>query len=257
MPFSVLIVAYGTDRPEGNAAEIQADELTEIIGTEVHTAYLHVGDPKMDEALAEIAQEKTDSLVVLPLFMASGSRTDSPIFEIFDVNEDTRRGSIELEGRRVEVYVADTFTMSPEYPDAVRDAVGRMAGTKDAGIIAVGHGSREGRNLNVVKNGARALKNAGYDVVCCSNEFNEPSVEKALAETAKKHDSIFVLPMFISASKHSRKDVPIKLGLAENVSDGMVNVGGKNVHVKIMQEIGLCPEITGILCESIRASGFR
>ncbi|MBO4797155.1 MAG: hypothetical protein J5494_00030 [Candidatus Methanomethylophilaceae archaeon] len=255
MKYSVILEAYGTS-PVFDSAEFQSDRLTELLGMEVYTAYSRRGEPSVDEVLEEVAGENPDALVIVPFYFAPSATTDGGTLERFGADTETRRGTIDLSGKKTEVYIAKLFITEQE---ALKKAVVKMvkekAGT-DTGIMLVGHGSRDGRNLAMVRPFADALSAEGYDTVCGSNEFDEPTVEMMTEELASRKDKIAVLPMFISPNKHSRQDIPPKLGLKEFQTSGTVSAGGRTVHIEMLPEIGSCPELTGILLKTIRDSGF-
>ena len=251
MRYSVILEAYGTS-PIFDSAEFQADRLTEELGMEVHAAYSHRGEPSVEETLQEIASEDPDVLVVIPFYFAPSPTTEGGTFERFGVDPKTRRGVIKLSGKDVEVRVARMFITEEEgLKEAVKAVVSKKAG-KDTGIMLVGHGSRNGKNLEMMRPFGAALSSEGYDVLCGSNEFDEETVESMLLDLASRKDKVAVLPMFISPNKHSREDVPPKLGLGIGKTSGTVSVNGRRVEVEMLPEIGSCPEITGILAKTVR-----
>ncbi len=253
MRCSIIVEGYGGS-PIFSSTEFHADRLTELLGTEVHFGYAHMGEPTMQDALGEVSSEDPDALVVVPLYYAPGDYTDGDTMKRFNADPATRRGKFDLEGREVDVYVARMFITEPGMKDVVRNVVSKV--DKDTGIILVGHGSQDGRNQSMVRPFADALREDGYDVLSGSNEFDEDTVESMVSAMAARHGRIAVLPMFISPNHHSRVDVPPKLGLAEKQTSGKAVIDGKEVQIDMLPEIGTCPELTPLLLNTVRDSGF-
>jgi len=257
MKHAIIIEGYGTGSDYQCANEIVAERLTEILGEEVHYGCAHMGEPKIEDTIAEVAEEGPDAVVVVPMYFAESGYTVGNTFKRFNADPSTRRGRMELGGKQVETYVAKVFTSFPEMHDFFRKKAEQYAPDKSkVGFIMVGHGSRTGENSSVVEGFGDRLRSLGYDVVCCSNEFAKITVEDALRELASRKGEVVVIPMFISPNHHYREEVSVKLGLSKEMSSGTVSVDGKDVKVLMTEEIGISDGVTPIILKSIRESGF-
>lgn len=79
------------------------------------------------------------------------------------------------------------------------------------GLILVGHGSREeGFNSAMKKVAAALRKEEKFDFVLCAyNEITSPSFPEAVEILVKKGaEKITVLPYFLQAGRHVRRDIP-------------------------------------------------
>ncbi len=257
MTHAIIIEGYGTGSDYDCANAIIAERLTEILGEEVYYGCAHIGEPDIDEVIDEVGSEGPDSIVVVPMYFASSNFTVGNTMKRFNANPETRRGKLLLYGKEINTYVAKVFTSYPEMNDFFKRVAEKYAsGKDDVGFLMVGHGSRTGENNSIVEGFGDALRSDGYDVVCCSNEFAEVTVEEALKDIASRKDEIVVIPMFVSPNHHYREEVSSKLGLSKGLSSGTVRVDGREVKVVMTEEIGISREITPIILKSIRESGF-
>ncbi|MBR2255601.1 MAG: hypothetical protein IJ856_07350, partial [Candidatus Methanomethylophilaceae archaeon] len=204
------------------------------------------------EAVSEAVEDGADRIIVVPFYFAPGKITDGTTLERVMADEDSRTGSVEVGGRDIPVSVARMFITYPSVKNVILSVCRTEVKDKEkTGIMMVGHGSRDGHNLAIVRKLGDAAVSDGFDVICCSNEFDEPSIQTALREMSSRKSDIVVIPMFISPNKHSRTDVPTNLGLGARVLEGNVDVNGKTVHLRVANEIGLAEGITKILAESL------
>lgn len=122
------------------------------------------------------------------------------------------------------------------------------------GIILGGHGSTMSFNKGVLEMQADRLRAKGYDNVYVGfNETSFPSIREAAEEMVKDgYDRIVVLPFFVASGLHVTRDFPVKhFGLPRDATDGVCEIGGKDVEVHIEQPFGEEPLLTELLTERI------
>lgn len=122
------------------------------------------------------------------------------------------------------------------------------------GILIAGHGSTMAFNKGVLEMQAGLLKSKGYDNVYVGfNEFSIPSIRETAEEMVEDgYDDIVVLPFFVASGLHVTRDIPVNhFGLPREATDGVVEILGKQVRVRIDQPFGEDPNLTDILVERI------
>ncbi len=122
------------------------------------------------------------------------------------------------------------------------------------GIILGGHGSTMSFNKGVLEMQADRLRAKGYgNVYVGFNETSFPSIREAAEEMVKDgYDRIVVLPFFVASGLHVTRDFPVKhFGLPRDATDGVCEIGGKDVEVHIEQPFGEEPLLTELLAERI------
>ncbi len=249
---SVLIVAHGSSEDlNGDAAPMFAEKLTASLGRKVHYAYKGDIEPTVESALKGISEEDPDRIVVLPLFFAPGIFADRFIPKMFGLGPGEREGKMELDGKTVDVVIAEAFGIRPGMREVMENIVDSRA-PKDGRttVMLIGHGSKDPANSDTVELNAGYARDMGFDVVCCYNEFDSPTVEEGLEQAlATGSDSILVIPMFTSSSHHSVVEIPGKLGLDVGQSEGVVG------HTRLIyaKEVGLSPGMEDVLLEEYRS----
>ena len=120
------------------------------------------------------------------------------------------------------------------------------------GIILGGHGSTMSFNKGVLEMQADRLRAKGYDNVYVGfNETSFPSIREAAEEMVKDgYDRIVILPFFVASGLHVVRDFPMKhFGFPRDATDGVCEIGGKDVEIHIEQPFGEEPLLTDILAE--------
>jgi sirohydrochlorin ferrochelatase len=257
MRHAIIIEGYGTASGYECANQMHAERLTEMLGEEVYYGCAHIGEPAIEDTIEEVASEEPDALIVVPLYFAPSDFTEGNTLRRFNADPKTRRGRFDLGGREVDVYVAKVFTTDPGMVDYIRRiAASEVKDKQRTGIILVGHGSRTGENMAIIEGFRKDLAEQGYDVVSCSNEFSEQTVEAGLETISSRKDDIVVIPMFVSPNHHAREEVTAKLGLGKGRMEGTVAKNGKSISIRMVEEIGCRREVLPILLRTIRESGF-
>ena len=122
------------------------------------------------------------------------------------------------------------------------------------GIMIGGHGSTMSFNKGVLEMQADRLRDKGYDNVYVGfNETSFPSIREAAEEmVADGYDDIVVLPFFVASGLHVTRDIPMKhFGLPRNATEGVSEIDGVEVRVRIEQPFGDEPLLADILAERV------
>ncbi len=255
MTYAILVEGHGSGLDCMSAVEYHAERLKEIFGDRVRIGYARHGRPTVDEAVEGIIADGYTKMVVVPLFYAPGWFTDGNTMKRFNVDPETRHGTCSVGGHELQVYVSRMFITDDRMKDIVIKIVGTKAGRAD-GILLLGHGSKDGRNLNISRVFAEHLTYCGRRVVCCSNEFDHPDLQEGVDALARRAGSITILPMFVSPGNHTRVEIPEKLGIDPKTREGYTTADGREVPVRILDELGLNPDITQILVDMIHEAEY-
>ncbi len=104
----LLVLGHGSTLPYNKA---MVEELAMMIKKRhagpVRTAYLNANDPKISEGLKSFSGTGVKRIVAIPLFLAAGVHTLEDIPRELGIPKGERCGSIELDGRMVEVTCAE------------------------------------------------------------------------------------------------------------------------------------------------------
>jgi sirohydrochlorin cobaltochelatase len=121
------------------------------------------------------------------------------------------------------------------------------------GVLIIGHGSKLNYNKEIMELHAKRLRERGFENVHIGfNETSSPLIEETLERMAEDGiNKIYALPLFIASGVHLTEDIPAKLGIPENSSNGVVTINGRRMDVKYATAIGDDPYITEILIKKI------
>ncbi len=121
------------------------------------------------------------------------------------------------------------------------------------GIMIIGHGSKLSFNKHIMELHAGRLRERGFENIYIGyNETSFPTIEDTLEVMAADGiDTIYALPLFIASGIHLTRDVPGKLRIPENSTEGIVDVNGRTVRVKYASPIGSDLRVTDILADKI------
>ncbi len=254
MTDSVLIVAHGSDKTEwGDAARQCAEALTEMLAQEVHYAYKGDDEPTIPSVLEEIAGERPDRLVVVPLFFAPGMFSERVIPPKFGIPPGGREGSMDIGGRPVRTVVTEAFGTDPLMEGILSEVLARHP-PEDTSVLLVSHGSKDRANRDTVEMNAERVRKLGYPAHVCFNEMEEPDVPEGLEDAAGDgRGTVVVIPMFVSPGNHTVRDIPGKLGLRDGEREAVREVGGRSVRVVYEREIGLSPGVARIVLGQLRS----
>ncbi len=107
-----LVLGHGSTLPYNRDLVEEMARLIEISHPgPVKTAYLNANEPHIPEGLQSFAGTKVNKIVALPLFLAHGVHTKEDIPRELGVDETSRKGAINIEGRSVEVFCAEPLGM--------------------------------------------------------------------------------------------------------------------------------------------------
>lgn len=208
--------------------------------------------------LSELAAEGADTIAVVPLFLAKSFFSDYVVLKLVGLPGGATTGRVDKQWRTLTLSMAATFGDRPAMSDVMLDAVAGLDPDGTTNLL-IGHVSNDGSSLRTVETNADHLRSAGYDVVCCFNEMQDPDVEAGLAEALSRgRTRIYAIPMFVSPRFHTTEEIPRGLGIPEG--SGRTELDG--VSITYSREIGMEPDISGIVAslaeealESIRSKG--
>lgn len=235
----ILLVGYGSKEPDASETmAMQASRLSEIRSEKVYTAFYRVNTPSIPDAMKQIAADGVDQLAVVPMLISDSSMTSEIIPGAIGI--EGHKGETIVDGKKIEVIMSGAIGTDAGVPALFCDAIKAFGGKSDTPILFIGHGSKDNKNPDTVRAAGEAVKAAGYsDVSVCFNEFNTPTVEDAFAHALENADDlILALPMFIADGVHLKKDIPPKIGIAVDTSEGYVEHNGKKIKVIRTPSIG-------------------
>ena len=104
----ILVLGHGSTLPY-NKDLVEA--LAAMIGKShpgpVRTAYLNANEPHIPDGLNSFADTSVSRIVALPLFLAHGVHTKEDIPRELGVDVQSRKGMVNIDGRKVEVFCAE------------------------------------------------------------------------------------------------------------------------------------------------------
>ncbi len=251
MKTAILLATYGSRYSEtDNSATRNAKKIEESTGYPVYIAYIHLA-PSIQDALGRMAGDGVERIIVVPLFMFSGSTPDLTVRKEIGLDSESRSGRISVDGKDIDVVFAGTFGDHPRIGSVIGSICERYdVSSTDTAIMLIFHGSKtDGPDSNVLfcEDKASAL---GFEVLCAYNEFQDPTIEDAVKTLASEGKNILAIPMFVSPGKHTLEDIPPKLQITEG-REATVECDGKKVHVTYTELIGMDAGIADIILDRI------
>lgn len=120
------------------------------------------------------------------------------------------------------------------------------------GVILILHGSRVEEWKNIAIKYKEMLEAYFPLVEYGFLEFNQPDLKTALITLVNKGATdIIAVPLLFAAGVHFYRDIPKLLGVNE---DGIIEINGKKIRVKIAKPIGIDKRIAEILKERVEES---
>ena len=236
MKDGIIIVGYGTRK--GNLEEVlnsQADRIRKMTGHEVGIAYFRVSSPTIPEAIEAMAKKGVDRVVFVPYFVADGTLTHELIPQKMGLSPNVYIGETKVSGRDMFLYFTRAFNFSTVVTDIICEKIEKAGGSKDSGVLVLGHGSRDPTLMNrkVVERNAQRLIARGYKhTTFAFNEFCEPtirdSIDKLVSEGVKE---IVCIPLFIAMGLHLGDEIPEQIGIPSYSDGGMIKVDGKDIKI--------------------------
>ena len=258
MKNGILLVGYGTRK--GNLEEIleeQASRLRASTAYDVGIGYFRVSKPSIPEAMERMAADGTERVVVVPYYVAEGTLTYDLIPEKIGLHKRMRDGTAEFSGRKIRVHIADAFNFSPAVTDIICDRIRESGGTRDSGILIIGHGTRDPSMMNyaAVERNAERLKERGYrHVRFAFNEFCAPAIRDSLAELVSEGaEDIVCVPLFIAMGLHLGEEIPEQIGIPAYSSGSTADIGGRNITVSYTRPLEDDPRLAELIMSRISA----
>lgn len=250
MTKGIMIVGYGTRK--GNLEEIlyrQAARMRARGIDNVYVGYFRVSTPSIPAALEQMAADGVDDILVMPYYIAEGRLTYELIPGKLGISGNA--GTVEVGGRSVKLRMAPAFGGSPVLADIVCDRVADSGGSKDDGVMIIGHGSRDDMsgNKDVMEANASRLTARGYGHVAYTfNEFCEPSIAEAVAGLAAEGvEKIVAVPLFVAMGLHLGEEVPEQIGIPAYSQGGTITAGGRKIEVKYAKPVEDDPRLLEIM----------
>lgn len=250
----ILIVGHGSRYDYNkNVMELQAKRLREKGFERVYIGFNEASEPSIEDAMISMARDGIDDVMVIPFFIASGLHMTRDIPPKIGLASGVREGTVDIEGRSMNVCFEKPFGNDPLLARILRDNISEASGGKKrTAALIIGHGSKLGYNQETVEFQTEELRKLGLDAHSAFNEFNEPKIEETMERLASEGaDEIIVAPLFISLGDHLKNDVPPKIGLKDGISEGDAVFAGRTVGVKYLLPIGEDPRLTEVLAEKI------
>jgi sirohydrochlorin cobaltochelatase len=99
-------------------------------------------------------------------------------------------------------------------------------------ILIVGHGSREARSNEAFEALVAAYRGRADAVVAHAYvELARPTIDEALADLARQHRRIVVVPLFLFMVGHTKNDIPIALARARLAAPGVELIATRELGV--------------------------
>ena len=249
---AILICAHGSKEAEtGSAVREHSVRVSELTKLPVYYGFNASEEPAIPDVLKKMVSDGFDEIIVIPLFFAPGYLANKVIPKALGLEADVSEGEEVIAGKHVRIRITGVFGNHPGMKDVMYSVISSTGlPTKDTAVILVGHGSKDGKNSAVVEYNASFVSSMGYKAICAYNEMQSPTVEDALSTALNAgYSHIIAIPMFVSPSVHSTREIPEKLGIK---SGRTAHVG--NADIIYCEEIGMNPMIAEILAD--RAEGI-
>ena len=236
MKDGIIIVGYGTRK--GNLEDIlksQAARVKELTEFDVGIAYYRVSSPTIPEAIEGMVKKGVDRIVLVPYFVADGTLTHELIPEKMGLAPNVYIGETVVSGKKVFLYLTKAFNFSTIITDIICDRIVQAGGSKDSGILILGHGSRDPTLMNraVIERNTQRLISRGYvHTRFAFNEFCEPSIKDSISELVSQGiKDLVCIPLFIAMGLHLGDEIPEQIGIPPYSDGGNINVDGKDIKV--------------------------
>jgi len=159
MKKGILIVGYGTRT--GNLIDVlekQAARLRARGRENVYVCYFRVSHPTIQEALAKMADDGVDTVLAVPYYIAEGRLTYELIPEKMGIPK-CASGVADINGKKVRIFMSHAFGRTHILTHILCDRIAEAGGSKDSGILVIGHGSRDivDSNREIIKLNAARL----------------------------------------------------------------------------------------------------
>lgn len=121
--------------------------------------------------------------------------------------------------------------------------------------LIIGYGTRSGNLEEILETQADRLRARGRgDVRIAYYRISSPSIEDALRQMAADGvDEVLAMPYYIAEGTLTHELIPQKIGIIGN--DGMAEVDGRRIHVRIAPAFGRSRALTGIVFDRVADAG--
>ncbi len=252
MTDGILLIGYGTRK--GNLTEVlekQAARLRASTCYEIGIAYFRVSSPSIPEAVRGMVSRGVDRIAAVPYYVAEGKLTNELIPEKLGLGKNVRAGKIKCSGKEVSVFLTEAFNFDPCVTDIVCDRIAEAGGTRESGILVLGHGTRDPSLMNreVVSKNAERLRKRGYSRTAFAfNEFCEPSVKDSLDRLiGLGAEELVCIPLFVAMGLHLGEEIPEQIGIPAYSSGGEITINGKKIKVKYTKPLEDDPRLADLV----------
>lgn len=252
MKQGILIMGYGTRK--GNLVEVlesTARRVRAMTDYEVAVGYFRVSSPTIKEALESLVDRGVDRVALVPYYVAEGKLTHFMMPEKIGMPGYAEFAELEVKGKKIMVYKAQAFNLDPVVTDIICDKISAMGGTKESGVMVLGHGTLDESLMNrtVIQRNAERLSARGYKHVAYAfNEFCEPSIHDAMRKLVGEGvEEIVCIPLFIAMGLHLGDEIPEQLGIPSYSDGGMVEFEGKSIRIKYTRPLEDDPRLTELV----------
>ena len=110
---AVMLIGHGS--PDGwnsNVLQMNAGYVRDM-GHDVLTCYNEMENPSVEEGLGMVLTGDCDRLLVIPMFVSPSNHSTVEIPEKLGLAPGERKGTLERDGRKVEVIYAEEIGLSP------------------------------------------------------------------------------------------------------------------------------------------------
>jgi len=252
---AILIIGYGSRKKEiEDILAVQAKRLRSRRLEPVYLGYFRVNKPSIEEAMAAIARDGIEEAVVLPYLIAEGRLTAElipPRMSMIGAGSGIAR----VAGRDIVIHYGQAFDRAVALTDILCDRIVECGGTRDSGIIVIGHGSRQNDNPETIALNAARLQRRGYcHVEYAFNEFCQPTIAEAKARLfAAGVRDIVVLPLFIAIGVHLGEEIPAQLGIPPYTAEGIVETDGRAVPLRYARPVEDDPRLLDLMTAQVAA----
>ena len=252
MKDGILLIGYGTRK--GNlekVLETQAARIRASTNFEVGISYFRISSPTIPEAVEQMVEKGVERIIAVPYYVAEGTLTRELIPEKLGLPKQLNTGKVIVNGKTVIIHVTRAFNFSSEVTDVVCDRIMTAGGTKDSGILVLGHGTRDPSMMNkaVIERNAQRLEERGYKHVGFAfNEFCEPSIKDSLSKLVSEGVSdIVCVPLFIAMGLHLGEEIPEQIGIPSYSDGSEIEIDGKRLKVSYTRPLEDDPRLAIIV----------
>ena len=127
MKEGIIIIGHGSKLNfNKDIMELHAGRMREKGFNNVYIGFNEMSSPSIEETLETMAADGIDTVIALPLFIASGIHHTKDIPEKLGVPENGKCGSISINGRTMNVKYATPIGDDPKITDILIEKVNKL-----------------------------------------------------------------------------------------------------------------------------------